>query len=101
MLQDNSSPEKWRCRKMARGSVTRCLWDDVVEAVLRSLRCKTALPGPYLISAAKPVTWRDYYLVHSASSLDGNIASMTDEEVVALIRESTTKRSGFSAGGTS
>ena len=60
--------------------------DDVVDAVLLSLQRDTAVRGPFLISAAAPIAWRDYYAAHGAAIPGSAILGLTNEELAALTR---------------
>jgi nucleoside-diphosphate-sugar epimerase len=67
--------------------------DDVVEAVLLSLRRESPALGPFLISAAKPVTWRSYYLAHAVALPGAAVAGMTTKELAALMQNRYASRS--------
>ncbi len=68
-----------------RGLCNAVYIDDVVQAVLLSLRRETAAPGPFLISGAEPVTWRDYYLLHGSAIPDSGVGDLSAEELAGLL----------------
>jgi nucleoside-diphosphate-sugar epimerase len=39
--------------------------DDVIQSILCALKCTQPVTGPYLISGPEPITWADYFRVHS------------------------------------
>lgn len=51
--------------------------DDVIDAILLSLKRPSPACGPFLISGEHPVTWRDYYLAHAAGIADADVRGMT------------------------
>ena len=59
--------------------------DDVVNAIYCALRCDQPRPGPYLISAAAPVTWADYYRAYAAwipgSAIAGEPAATMESQI--------------------
>lgn len=60
--------------------------DDVVEAVFLSLTRKE-VPGPYLISGSKPITWKQYFCAHGNENIVSKIESISDAEISDLRRE--------------
>jgi nucleoside-diphosphate-sugar epimerase len=71
--------------------------DDVIDATLLCLQNDSVAAGPFLISAAKPVTWRDYYLAHAAALPGSAVDDMKNEEIAALMRKASTQRKGLLA----
>jgi nucleoside-diphosphate-sugar epimerase len=62
--------------------------DDVIQAVLLALSRQTVAPGPFLISGAEPITWRDYYSLHGGAIPGSSVVTMTAKEWDTVVASS-------------
>jgi nucleoside-diphosphate-sugar epimerase len=63
-----------------RGICNAVFVDDVVEAAILALLAEKPAAGPYLISAASPVTWKEYYKAHGQGLSVAAVDSLSEVE---------------------
>jgi len=55
--------------------------DDVCDAVFLAICREDCAPGPFLVSAPAPTTWRKYFEAHLPPESMGKVCAMSDEEL--------------------